>query len=69
MKKQKSEAQLQWEAEYREQRRQATWERAEEWLARNPMGLSSRAMAPHPSFEGQEVPKPQPGLSPFQPQP
>lgn len=56
MKKQKSEAQLQWEAEYREQRRQATWEYWEDWLARNPMGLSARAMAPAPSSAAQELP-------------
>jgi hypothetical protein len=46
MQKQKSEARLQWEAEYREKRRQATWERVDEFLARNPMGLSARAMTP-----------------------
>lgn len=46
MSKRKSEARLRWEAAYREQRRQATWEYWEDWLARNPMGLSPRAMSP-----------------------
>ena len=44
MQRQKSEARLRWEAEYRERRRQASWEWVEEFLARNPMGLSPRAM-------------------------
>ena len=45
MKNSKSPARLRWEAEYREQRRQAAWEWVEEYLARNPMGLSPRAMS------------------------
>ena len=45
MSKRKSEARLRWEAAYREQRRQAAWEWVEEYLARNPMGLSPRAMS------------------------
>jgi len=44
MQRQKPEARLQWEAEYRERRRQATWERVEEFLACNTIALSPRAM-------------------------
>jgi hypothetical protein len=46
MAKRKSEARLRWEEEYRQRRADATWERMEEFLARNPMSLSPRAMAP-----------------------
>lgn len=45
MKNSKSLARLRWEAEYREQRRDAAWEWVEDYLARNPMGLSPRAMS------------------------
>lgn len=69
MKKQKSEAQLRWQEQYRQQRADAKWEWVEDYLARNPMGLSPRAMTSHLSSEGQELPKPQPGQSPSQPQP
>lgn len=66
MKKQKSEAQLRWEEQYREQRADAKWEQARDFLARNPMCMSPRAMVPRPSSEGQESPTPPPAQSPSQ---
>lgn len=66
MKKQKSAAQLRWEEQYRQQRADAKWEWVEDYLARNPMGLAPRAMAPRSSVEEQALPTPQPGQSPSQ---
>ena len=51
MKNPKSPARLRWEEEYREQRRQAAWERAEEFFSR-PMALSPRAMSAVATAQG-----------------
>ena len=63
MKKQKSEAQLKWEQQYRQQRSDEKWERAEEFFSQ-PMFLSPRSMAPRSPSEEQQSPGPRSAQAP-----